>query len=545
MAKSLLPIITCLIVAFIAGHALLRPGLPPTHDGEYHVIRFYQFDKVLRSGAIYPRWAPDLNNGYGVPLFNFVYPFPNYATSFFHFFGFSFIDAFKLNLFFATMLGALFFYLWSREYWGNTGGVISSIFYTVTPYRFVDIYVRGSVGEVWALAFFPGFLWSIKRYSIDGGQKYLVLSSVFLAATIFSHNILAAMFFFYGISYISLLIFLSKEKRKMFYQYTSILVLGVGLSAIFWLPALFERQFVTGLQIYNVKDNFPELFQLLIPSWGTGFSGGSLGGQMSFQIGIANLLAILLAFVCFLIFLKRDKGIARTVGFQLLWFIMTFFLLLRVSYPLWKAIPIIDYFQFPWRFLSLMMLITSFLAGTIALLWRNKPLPLLFAVIAILLSIGYAKPAHYHNRNDAYYLTRSNFIDGTNSPGNYFNTIWFDKNLRKQKDKIVLSDAKEKQIVSNTKNAQYYKFTITSGVATDATLNVAYFPGWEVSVDNNPTQITYSNGIIAFTLPKGDHVVEARFTDTIVRQVSIFMSISAFIVLMVFMVRRHSFTKTG
>ena len=525
-------IITCLIVAFIAGYTLLHPGLPPTHDGEYHVIRFYEFDKTLRDGNLYPRWAPDLNNGYGVPLFNFVYPLPNYAASLFHAFGFSFIDAFKLNLFFATILGALFFYLWSKEYWGSTGGIISSVFYTVTPYRFVDIYIRGSVGEVWALAFFPGLLWSLKKLSSGGSYAYLLLSSFFLAATIFSHNILAVMFFIYGLSYMCLLVIHSKTKRQLIYHYICVVVLGVGLSAIFWLPALFERQFVTGLQIYNVKDNFPELFQLLIPSWGTGFSGGSLEGQMSFQIGIANLLAILLAFVCFLIFLKRDKGVAQTIFFQLLWFIVTFFLLLRVSYPLWEAVPIIDYFQFPWRFLSLMMLVTSFLAGAISLLWKNKVFSIGFAFIAVFLSIGYAKPAHYHNRNDDYYLTRSNFIDGTNSPGNYFNTIWFDKNLKKQKNKIDLADAKGSSITSDVFKPQYYTFTTVVPRDTAAVVQIAYFPGWDVFIDGSQALVTYPNGVINFSIPKGRHIVAVRFTDTIVRRVGAFISLSAFIVLL-------------
>ncbi len=73
-----------LLVAFFAllgSFPLLHSGLFPTHDGEYHVIRFYEFDKVLRDGNLYPRWAPDLNNGYGVPLFNYVYPLPNYFSS--------------------------------------------------------------------------------------------------------------------------------------------------------------------------------------------------------------------------------------------------------------------------------------------------------------------------------------------------------------------------------------------------------------------------------------------------------------------------------
>ena len=87
-------ILFLLFIIFLAVKPLIHSGFPPTHDGEYHVIRFYEFDKALRDGDLYPRWAMDLNNGYGVPLFNYVYPFPNYSASFFHFFGASFTIGF-------------------------------------------------------------------------------------------------------------------------------------------------------------------------------------------------------------------------------------------------------------------------------------------------------------------------------------------------------------------------------------------------------------------------------------------------------------------
>src|SRR5581483_4214885 len=100
---------TLLFILFLSILPLLplfHSGLFPTHDGEYHVIRFYEFYKVINSGDWYPRWAPDLNFGYGVPLFNYVYPFPNYVASFLHIFHISFIDGFKLNMAVASLIGS-------------------------------------------------------------------------------------------------------------------------------------------------------------------------------------------------------------------------------------------------------------------------------------------------------------------------------------------------------------------------------------------------------------------------------------------------------
>ena len=383
MVKNIFPLIIVGLFAFVAGFPLLHKGLLPTHDGEYHVIRFYEFDKTLRDGNWYPRWAADLNNGYGVPLFNYVYPLPNYFASFFHLLGSSFIDSFKLNMFFATILGALFFYLWSRESWGKLGGVVSSIFYTFSPYHFVDIYIRGSVGEVWALAFFPAFLWSITRFIKHHQKIFFVASSIFLSLIIFSHNILALMFLPFSLSYIVFLLYKEKDKKYLMLNTLYLILLGLCLSAIFWLPAIVEAKYVTGLQIYNVSQHFPQLYNLVIPSWGSGFSQDLLTNQMSFQIGIANLVVVVISLPLMAFrhsvfsaltpsLSLRERVRVRVIIFFLVWFFLVFFLMLKVSLPIWHTIPFMNYFQFPWRFLSLEILVASFLEGSVVYFLKSR-----------------------------------------------------------------------------------------------------------------------------------------------------------------------------
>lgn len=520
MVKKNLPIILVLLFAVVSGFSLLHPGLMPTHDGEYHVIRFYEFDKALRGGSMYPRWAPDLNNGYGVPLFNYVYPLPNYIASFFHLLGFSFVDAFRLSLFVATLGGAISFYFFAKEYWGKLGGVVASVLYAFTPYHFVDIYIRGSIGELWALAFFPGFLWSITKISKNDDRKYIIFSGLFLAGIIFSHNILAVMFFIFSLGFVCVLFLTSKNNKQFLLRIGASFGLGVGLSSVFWLPAIIEKKYVTGLQIYSVQENFPELFQLLIPSWGTGFSGGGLQDQMSFQIGIGNLSAVFFAIIAMFVFKKEQKLL---VTFFLLSFFILFFLMLRPSHLIWQNVPFFDYFQFPWRFLSLMMIVTAFLAGSISQLRFGKLLSIGFILLTILLTIEYAKPAYYHNRDDQYYVTRSNFIDGTNSPGNVFNTIWFDKTLEKQEEKI--SSNSDFTVKSLRIDLLSYAFLISANKSSQITINTAYFPGWTAFVDGDKSEIKNKNGLIAIEVPQGKHLVEVRFLDTMVRMMASFVTI--------------------
>lgn len=515
MVKNFFLIIV-LILTFVSIAPLLKSGLPPTHDGEYHVVRFYEFYKTFIDGNLYPRWAPDLNYSFGLPILSFVYPLPNYVASFLHIAGVSFIDSFKLNMIFASFFGAIFFYLWSKDFFGRLGALVSSIFYTFSPYHFLDIYIRGSVGEVWALGLFPAFLWSITKFIKERKLKFAILSSIFLTLIIFSHNILALMFFPFALSYILFLVLQLKDIKRLLVNNLYIILLSLGLSSIFWLPALFERQYVLGLEVFDYSFHFSEIYELIIPSWGSGFSGGQLSNQLSFQIGIANLFAVLLSFIVILI--KRKEGDLKVLLFFLGWFILAFFLMTKASLPVWQNVPFMNYFQFPWRFLSLEILFASFLAGSIVYLWKSNTLAVLMIALSFLLGIGYTNLAYYHQRTDEYYIQRSNFIDGTNSPGNAFNTIWFKNVSERKEDKLTLSDnnVQDKSIKSTS-----YSFLIDVSKNKKITVNTAFFPGWTVYVDRKKKDIEITDkGLFFFEINKGKHEIFVNFEDTFIRKLA-------------------------
>ncbi len=516
------------VFAAVAGFSLLHSGLPPTHDGEYHVVRFWQFDKALRDGDLYPRWAPDLNFGLGVPVFNYVYPLPNFASSFFHLFGVSFIDSFKLSLFIAIIFAGLFSYNWLKIFFGKLGAMVGSVFYLFSPYLFVDVYIRGSVGEVWALSFFPAFLWSITKLILNDNKKFLPLSIIFLSLIIFSHNILAFLFFPFAITYSFILILMSKEKRNKIINLIKVILISLGLSSIFWLPAILETKYTVGLQIYDFRTNFPALYQLIFPSWGSGFFGG-LQNEMSVQIGIANLVGVLLSLFALYKLVKKKDYRKTIVTFFILSFFIVLFLMQDISLILWEKIPLMNYFQFPWRFLSLTILICSFLAASIFSVFKSKFLSLFLIIFAVLLTYNYAHPAYYLERDDSYYQTRPNFIDGTNSIGNVFNTIWIKGDFVREKD-IVGSLDKNIKIDEREIKSTKYKFNTSSDVNFPLILNTAYFPGWVAKIDGKRVNTSANKkGLITFNVPKGNHKVEVFFSDTPIRTLSLAISLIAFV----------------
>ncbi len=499
-------------IALFAVWPLFHPGLIPTHDGEYHLIRFYEFNKMLLSGYWYPRWAPDLDFGFGLPLFSYVYPLPNYVASFLHVFGVSFLEGVKQNMVIATITGAVLFYLWAKRFWGSVGAVVSSVFYTFAPYHFIDIYVRGSVGEVWALGLFPGFLWTYTEFVYTKKWMYGLFAAIFLALTIFSHNIVGLMFFMFAASYMFLFIVMSKSKRTILLYSFCIVLLSLGISSIFWLPALLETQFVTGLQVYNIAQNFPDLFQLLFPSWGTGFFDTNLTNQMSVQIGTANLFVIFLS-IFLLLFWKKQKE-KVLIGFFLGCFVIVFLLMLPLSISVWQYAPLIHYFQFPWRLLSLVILICAFLAGGVIDFKKPKLFALLLILFVIATTYTYTQPAYYMQRNDLYYVSRSNFIDSTNSPGNSFNTIWNTPQTRRPIQILVPQENGEYPEIKKI-SATKFITQITNTKSIQQVVNVSYFPGWQITLDGKHiTGYPNQQGLLAFRVPAGQHTIHIAFLET-------------------------------
>ncbi len=527
------------LISGLSVWSLVSYGIPPTHDGEYHVMRFEQFFKSINEGTLYPRWAQDFNNGYGIPLFNYVYPLPNYVASFTHLLGFSFIDSLKLNMILATIVGSIFFYLWTKKFWGEWGAVVSAVFYAYSPYHLLDIYVRGSVGEVWSLGLAPMLLWGYQSYFDSKKIKYFVFSSCSIALIVLAHNILAVVFFTFFLSYAFFLSFAKKQdarnKLKEFSSAIFISVLGTGLSAIFWLPAILETKYVRGLQIFDPTQHFPVVYKLIYSSWGYGFSGVNVPDQMSFQIGIANILVVM---ICLLIFIFKKRN--NMIGYFLFIFIFAVFLITPFSEFTWKNVPFIPYVQFPWRLLSVVILTSSFLAGFIVSqnLIKNEKVRIIISILLIVLSIGfsldYIKAPFHHLRDDQYYLKRENFTNGTNSPGNVFNTLNFNAKLTPAKERVKADGFKISPISSSVTKE---KFILKGDRDGEILINIAHFPGWTVKIDGVPVPLTVTKeGIFKARVPEGEHIIEVVLKSTRLQTISLVMTVfSALILFCLFM----------
>ena len=85
---------------------LVRPGFFVSDDGDWMIIRLSAFFASFREGQFPVRFLGRLNDSYGYPVANFLYPGFLYIGSFLHAMGLSFIDSVK-----AIFAGYLRFFL--------------------------------------------------------------------------------------------------------------------------------------------------------------------------------------------------------------------------------------------------------------------------------------------------------------------------------------------------------------------------------------------------------------------------------------------------
>lgn len=480
-----------IFVVFLLGLPLLGQRFIPTHDGEYHLIRFMEFYTMLSQGYVFPRWAPTLNSGFGIPIFLFHYPFPNYIGALFHFLGFQFVDAFKLALFFGYLLSGIFCFLFLVKLRGKKAAFFGTIAALTVPYWFVDMYVRGSVGEVWAFTWMFASLAAIvwqKRTGVGMSVAFLILS----------HNIQSLLF----LPMIILFAWFRDRKGVL------AILLGVILSGYFWIPALLERSYVVGLSTVNPLDHFASIWELLVPSWGSEFSGRSIiANKMSFQIGIIPLVWLLLAG-------WRSIALATTIVF----------FMLPASQTIWMNVPGMAYIQYPWRLLSLFIPMVAISAAYVNTKISIKK-SIVIAIAGIVLVYGYARPATYERRDDAYYSSKPNFTSGTSSMGNAFSTIWTSWKFQKA-DTLIEADETVKVTV-NEQKPLLLNVTIANEKEAKIRINKLYFPGWTVYDNGKLVPVVYqTDGLINVVLSPGSHNVYVRFEETPVRRTADIVSIS-------------------
>lgn len=523
-------IIILLVTAFFYSRPFFHRGYFSTHDGEWAIVRLSEMVRELKDLQAPPRWSDYLNHGYGYPLFSFTYPLPYYLGAVVHATGISLTDTVKVLFVASVVLSGIFMYLLGKELMGELAGVLSALFYIASPYRLVDLYIRGSLGESVNFAVFPllcyfSILWFKKKQKF-----YMILCSILLAVMILSHNATALIFFPVWILFVIVSGFYYKlDLAKTAYKFLPVIVFGLGLSAYFFVPAVLEKKYIqlSEIKLADVKDNFVSLNSLVNSSWNS-------GNKPSYFLGLANILGFFLGLISLIMSYKRKKE-SRSYLYYFLFLVPLFiYIMNQKSEILWNIVPL-KWLDFPWRFLGpltfLLALSTVFTALNKKIFWLSWGV----VILAVLVNSSPVQIKEYFDKPDEYYATN----DATTTSNDELMPSWVsDKptNRYEHKVEVIYGQADISSLIYNSR-----KISFNLAVNTDSriAINTLYFPGWLIILngENISPEISEKKGIMTFNVSPGNYKVSGRFTETGVRRIAdliSFLSILTLFIILVF-----------
>ena len=396
-----------LVVALPAVQPLLGGRLPWSADGLLHFHRLAQLHRSLRHGVLFPRWAPDMGFGFGFPLFNYYAPLSYYLAEPFILIGLSTQDALVAAFILATFAACIGAYLCGRDLFGPRAGFVAAFAFIYAPYNLYNVVHRGALAEAWGLAWLPFIFWAMRRLALRGRRTDLVVTGLFYAALMLTHNILALIATPLLILYALVLWGLHGRGRQRALLMGGALALGLGLTAFFWIPALFEMKYVQIHQLYAPADldyhnNFASLGQLLAAPQPV--DPALINPPVPRSFGWPQLALALIALCgplldaigsrspgrearCHIAPGRRAIGMAvsalgrsssapgRSSSALGLGLIALTLLMLPCSVGVWDNLPLLRFVQFPWRFLGPADLFLALLAGAGAtrLLPKTRP----------------------------------------------------------------------------------------------------------------------------------------------------------------------------
>lgn len=533
------PYFLILALSFFIIWPTLLPGYFSHHD-DLQVMRVFEMRKCLLDLQIPCRWVPDMGWGNGYPLFNFYAVLPYYIGALLSFF-IGFVSAAKLLFLLPLVLSGIFMYKLAREFSGIYPALTAGIFYMFAPFKALDSYVRGDVAESFATALVPLVFYFVYKLIKTGELNFMPGLSLSFAAFLLSHNIMTVLFS--PLILILAIFWLWQEKFRSWKITVLGLLIGIGLSAFFILPAYFEKELV---QIDNLtrldldfRAHFVTIGQLFLNnSWGYGASTPGTEDSISFQIGYPYWWVVLASIFA----VNRKKYGLYFIALAV--FLFSVFMTHIRSAFVWEQIPILRFTQFPWRFLALTVFSASLIAAIfVENLGKNLHRYLAVGLIAaaVFLNWNFFKPEHFY----------PDVSDGQKLSGKLWET----------QQKAAILDYLPEEAVQPREGAPYgailrsgeaifedfklnsnsFEFKTKVSTPSDIEVPVFDFPNWSVKVNNEPFSHSNENylGRISVHLDAGEYLVSGKLNNTPIRTLANFLTLISAIALIYFIYGKH------
>ncbi len=517
-----------ILITIPAYRALRLPWMISGHDADAAIFKAIELKNALVDGHFPVRWSKRLNFGLGLPTFTFTYNLPYYLAAGLSFLGMSVVSAEKLIMGASFPLSAFFAYLWLKKHFRQWPSFVGGLLYSLVPYHFLNVYVRFALGEVVAATLLPLIFYLIDRLlnKLDG--KNVALCGVGTAALLLSHQFYALIFIPLGLVYAFVI------SGKKVSRIGISLVLGLLLGSYYLIPMMAYKKYTyldNPQEYFLAHDNFLTLQDLIIPAWGFGDLKDDKPGRMSLQIGVVHLGLLGVGF--WLMFSsKTDKNKQLLIYFGAL-IMSSAVMMIEISMPVWKLVPILQNVQFPWRLMSVVVIATAFCGAYVLEKLRLKWIAV---VVSILLIVAYKD----YWRAGRYFPWEDRTIKSIGWPGTL--TMLLEETprwhlIRQEPNPYHQSQLPEGEATINNLvwKTNYHKFMISAKTESVMSDKTHYWPGWTAYIDGVKTPLLnpydfLSQGLITFRVPPGKHEVEVKLLETPLEKLADSLSIIGLVI---------------
>jgi len=526
-----IPLAAAMAVAPLAVH-----GPSYGHDFHFHLLNWMEAGRQFAHGTLYPQWVFSAAFNAGEPRFVF---YPPLSWTLGALLGLLLTHIPRLSGD-AAWTAAPILYTWiclttsgltmyraSRAYAGPAAALLASVLYVLNPYMLFTAYERTAYAELLAAAWMPLLLAALLRDQLRARQIAISIALLWLT------NAPAAVIGCYTLAFLALVRlisdthehpFLTRLRRntlRIALPAVSGTLLGVGLAAIYFVPAAYERQFVqVGMAIIGngrVDQNF--LFEQ---------TGASPDARMHDAVlGIASWIAVaLLAATIIALLLCWNNQRKQPAGIPVFplrplaaLFAVAAFLLTAPSTPIWQHAPELPFLQFPWRLLTLIAPIFAlgFAAALSQVRLRAWAVVVAAGVSAALLTfICYGQFRQYTDPDESVSATLQGFErnQGTDPTDEYTPQTADNDALHPGDPPYWLaSQALAGPPIGSTPGPAPRHLHLTTKAGEYLILNLRDYPGWAVSVNGrvDTDRVPREDGLIAFPVPAGGATIDLRY----------------------------------
>jgi len=551
-------IISSLLLVIFFYRAFLENKLYESDDYELHAARTANYYLALKQGQFPVRWAPNLNDGYGYPSFNYMYPLPYLIGAGFHFINLPIQQSLNLSMLISVLLSFIGIFFLGRliskkELLSLTCGFV----FIFSPYILLNVFWRGAIGESFFISFFIFCFLGVVNFLEHQASKKSKLYSLLIitfstAGMILSH--FPSMLLSLSLIFSYLLIYVFQKKINLKQLLAGVLagLMGFLLSAWYWIPAVLEQKYIkyqsgSSLEQYQTQFlKFEQVFSL---------NGGIFNSDYFLnvvQIGLP-ILTIIVFSISYILKKKLSKAL---INWSLFCLFLSIVFISPISNVIWANISLIQYIQYPWRVLW----ITSFMAiFCLYLLSKDlsertiKMVSIFLLLLSIFTATKFAHVKGYKSRDDFDWyqsvITGSSFDEHqpiwSNKPYEFPDQVLYlkasDLTIFETDPEIVpvqpLSQMDSSVLLLNGTKLLYELNNDEDLILLHKRL---YFPGWVAEINNQKSDILidtpHYNGVIALNVPAGKNMVEVSFTgETYVRKVAESISLATFALMVGFL----------